>query len=147
MQPVESAESRANLQFAEIAKSAFAFLHELGFDVVSEEMTRLHYESSAVFVNIFHARDGLGFRVGPLASPKEWLTDHEIEVAAGAPREPLLRPRTFDQINIDVPKLAQRLRTYGARALQGDPSMWAAASELRKAYTAEMGRPATPPQN
>lgn len=76
------------LGFVGLALSAFAFLLRKGFEVVLREPTRLVFESSAVFVNIYHGRSSyqVGLEIGRLGDPRQKYSLHEI-LAALAPSE------------------------------------------------------------
>jgi hypothetical protein len=59
--------SRAELEFASLAKAAFSFLAtDFGLQLVEEGDTRVRYESQRRFVNVYHARASyqVGVEVG-----------------------------------------------------------------------------------
>lgn len=64
---------RERLGFTEAVKASFHFLEaEYGFQRVREEVTFVRYESSTVFVNVFHSRGSyeVGVEVGKRVNPE-----------------------------------------------------------------------------
>ena len=83
-----SASGSGRLGFIEFALSAFAFLLRRGFEVVLYEPTRLVFESSAVFVSVYHGRSSyqVGLEIGHMGRDRRKYSLHEI-LAALAPGE------------------------------------------------------------
>lgn len=125
-------QGRARLGFAEQVLRSFSFLtKEYDFRVVKTEPTFIRFESSSVFVNIYHGRASfeLGFEIGRLndgsgkeESPHSLRTILELMGAQEGTGYTFLQASTQDRVKEFVPKLASLVKRYAAPALGGDPS-------------------------
>src|SRR2546430_3685910 len=82
----EPSPDRARLRFRDCVLRDFQFLSEFGLRPVEEKTTFVRYESTNVFVNIYHGRASfeLGVEVGRLAEPHEKVTLYDIVAWAHA---------------------------------------------------------------
>ena len=120
---------RHHLGFTEQVLSSFDFLiKEYGFRVVKTEPTFVRYESSTVFVNLYHGRASyeLGFEIGRLddgtgkeESPYSLSMIMEL---MRAQEERFFQASTAERVKKYVPRLADLVRTYAPAVLGGDPA-------------------------
>jgi hypothetical protein len=119
--------NRRRLGFTEQVLSSFGFLiKDYGFCVVKDEPTFVRYESSSVFVNIYHGRTSyeLGFEIGRLDSgsgQEEQAYSISMIMELMRAKEPtFFQASTRDRVKEFVPRLADLVRTYATSLLQGD---------------------------
>lgn len=130
---------RAKLEFKETVLSSFKFLAELGLHPVDEKMTFVRYESSKVFLNVYHGRASfeLGVEIGRLDTPKDKLYLDDIVAWAGAEKTEGLGQHVMFQVSSQegvrefVPKLAELVRKYAIRLLRPDRSAYDSAKEIQ----------------
>jgi hypothetical protein len=131
-------------QFSDLVKKAFSFLGPLGFTLVSEEDHDLRYENpdKGTFVRLFQTSDDkyVGYRVGLLARPRDALTTAEVTRIAGSPPLKHQFPEADRKLLGTVNELAEHLSLHGSQALDGEPSIYAKAKELRRSYTQRFTR-------
>ncbi len=135
----EPSPERATLEFREAVLSSFKFLNDVGLRPVKEEMTLVRYESSEVFVNVYHGRASfeLGVEIGRLQEPAEKLTLYDIIAWAGAEKaEGFGQHVTFqvssrEGVQEFVPKLAHLVQKYGAPFLKANATAYCAVHEAR----------------
>lgn len=135
----EPSPERATLGFREAVLSSFKFLNDVGLRPVKEEMTLVRYESSEVFVNVYHGRASfeLGVEIGRLQEPAEKLTLYDIIAYAGAEKaEGFGQHVTFqvssrEGVQEFVPKLAHLVQKYGVPFLKADAGAYCAVHEAR----------------
>ena len=109
-----------------------AFLTTHGFLTVQESDTEVMFESpSGVFVRFLYSprEEWVGFRVGLLSEPRDAVSDAELARLAGVTSERHLTGE--GGLGAAVAESAAILRQLGARALQGDPSVFEDASSWR----------------
>lgn len=121
--------ARAQLGFTEQVLSAFRFLTEFDLRCVRAEPTFVRYESSRVFVNIYHdhASYELGVEIGLLVDVRkekeQAFSIGEIIDLMGAREETgytFMQASTTERVKQLVPKLAELVRHYAGPALQGN---------------------------
>ena len=135
----EPSPERATLGFREAVLSSFKFLSDVGLRPVKEEMTLVRYESSEVFVNVYHGRASfeLGVEIGRLQEPAEKLTLYDIIAWAGAEKAESFGQHVTFQVSSRegvqefVPKLAHLVQKYGAPFLKADATAYCAVHEAR----------------
>ncbi len=136
----EPSPERAKLGFKEAVLSSFKFLGELGLRPVEKKVTFVRYESSEVFLNVYHGRASfeLGVEIGRLKEPEqEKLTIYEIVAWAGAEKAEGFGQHVMFQVSSPegvqelVPKLAHLVQRYGTAFLKGDATAYRAALQDR----------------
>jgi hypothetical protein len=125
---------RGQLGFIEYVKVSFSFLSkEYDFHVVKTEPTFVRYESSGVFVNIYHGRASfeLGFEIGRLddrtGKEEPPYTLSMIVEHMGAKHRTgytFFQCSTRDSVKQCVPKLANLVQSYAPSFLSGDPAAY-----------------------
>jgi hypothetical protein len=142
----EPGPQRARLGFKDAVVSNFKFLTKLGLHPVDEKITFVRYESSEVFVNIYHGRASfeLGVEVGRLNEPEgEKLTVHDIVAWAGAEKVEGFGEHVMFQVSSPegvrefVPKLANLVQKYATPFIKGDATAYREAVEARSRAVAE----------
>jgi hypothetical protein len=145
----EPGPERAKLGFKETVLSSFEFLGDFDLHPVQEEVTFVRYESSEVFVNVFHGRASfeLGVEIGRLKQPTEKLTLYDIVAWAGAEKAEGFGQHVRFQVSSRngvqefVPKLASLINKHAAPLLRGDGAAYDSAlesqSEREKEYAKE----------
>jgi hypothetical protein len=142
----EPSPQRAKLGFKDAVLSSFTFLTELGLHPVDEKMTFVRYESSEVFVNVYHGRASfeLGVEIGRLSEPdEEKLTIYDIVAWAGAERTEGFGQHVMFQVSSPegvrefVPKLAHLVQEYATPFIKGDVTAYREALEARSRAAAE----------
>ena len=141
----EPSPERAKLGFTDSVLSSFKFLGDLGLRLVEEKMTFVRYESSEVFVNVYHGRASfeLGVEVGRLAEPDEKVTLYDIVAGAGADKAEGFGQHVMFQVSSRegvqefVPKLAHLVQKYGTPFLKADASAYRAVHETRSRTAVE----------
>lgn len=124
---------RTQLGFPEAVVDAFDFLvQDYGFRCIKSDMTFVRFESSAVFVNVYHGRASyeIGVEIGlindPLAQIESPLTLRDIVEFNGAENQiGYTRVVTFSAYNPElvrkfVNKLADFVKVYAEPELKGD---------------------------
>jgi hypothetical protein len=142
----EPSPERARLGFKEAVLSSFKFLSDLGLHPVEEKLTFVRYESSDVFLNVYHGRASfeLGVEIGRLKQPEEEkLTIHDIVAWAGAEKAEGFGQHVMFQVSSPegvrefVPKLARLVEKYGTPFLKGDANAYRVALEARSRAAAD----------
>ena len=145
----EPGPKRAALEFRETTLSSFRFLEAMGFRPVEEKVTFVRYESSEIFVNVYHGQASyeLGLEIGRLDEPQTKLYLEDVVAWAGAEKAEGFGQHTMFQVNSQVgvhefvPKIAALLKKYGLPLLRNDKEAFAAAKALQssraKALTKE----------
>jgi hypothetical protein len=139
---------RGRLGFREAVRTSFRFLNELGLRPVEEKETFVRYESSAVFVNVYHGRASfeLGVEIGRLKDPNEKLTLYDIVAWAGAEEKEGFGQHVVFQVSSPegirefVPKLARLAEEYGTPFLKNEASAYHGALEARSRGSAEYAK-------
>ncbi len=123
-----STSDRSQLAFVSSAKSAFQFLiTEYGFSIIEEEPTFIRYETTAVFINIYHGRQSyeIGFECG-LKRIEEASRYRLPVILLGLLGEKAREIRAYYQANEQeviancLVKLASLVKDYCSPVLQGD---------------------------
>jgi hypothetical protein len=135
----EPGPERAKLEFKETVLSSFKFLGDSGLRPVEEEVTLVRYESSEVFVNVFHGRASfeLGVEIGRLNEPAEKLTLYDIVAWAGAEKTEGFGQHVAFQVSSRkgvhelVPKLAVLIKKHAAPLLRGDRAAYHSALAIQ----------------
>ena len=142
----EPGPERARLGFEDAVLPNFKFLADFGLRPVEENITFVRYESSEVFVNIFHGRASyeLGVEIGRLKEPGTKLSIFDIvrsvgaEKAEGFGHHVMFQVSSREGVRTFVPKLAALVREYALPFLRGDEHAYRSARESRaKRYTDE----------
>ena len=136
---------RARLGFEEAVSSSFEFLKRHNFHLAASEPTFVRYESPTVFVNVYHGRASyeLGVEVGRLKNAPEKLTLLEIVSQANANRSEGFEKQVNFQASSGegvrrfLPQLASLLETYGIPFINGEPSAYSSALEMRARASAQ----------
>jgi hypothetical protein len=124
---------RGRLGFTERVTSSFSFLsEEYDFRVVKTEPTFVRYESSRVFVNIYHGRASfeLGFEIGRLDGTGKEESAYTLSMIIehmGAQKTTgytSFQCSTGDSLKQCVPKLAGLVQNYASSFLTGDPGAY-----------------------
>ena len=123
---------RSKLGFMDAVLSSFGFLSNLGFRAVERDITFVRYESSRVFVNVYHGRGSfeLGVEVGRLRKASEKVTLHEIIAWVGAGQAEgfgqhvTFQVSTREGVQEFVPKLAGLVQKYGIPLLKADAAAY-----------------------
>ncbi|HEU5233726.1 MAG TPA: hypothetical protein VFU50_12760 [Terriglobales bacterium] len=135
----EPGPERAELGFREAVLSSFKFLSDAGFHPVEKQTTFVRYESSEVFVNVFHGRASfeLGLEIGRLREPKRTLSLYDIVAWAGGEKTEDLGQHVAFQVSSRedvqkfVPKLAALAKKYSAPFLRGDHAAFDSAFAIQ----------------
>jgi hypothetical protein len=135
----EPSPQQAKLGFREAVLSSFKFLTEIGLHPVDEKVTFVRYESSEVFINVFHGRASheINVEIGRLKDPKKTLSIGSIVEWAGAYKAEGFGQRVMFQVSTRegvqefVPKLAALVKKYAIPLLRNDDSAWGAALDLQ----------------
>jgi hypothetical protein len=130
---------RSKLAFTEAALINFAFLADLGFKQVKEDTTRVRFESSRVFVNVYHGRRSfeLGIEMGRLNQPRDQVDLYNLVVWAGAEKiegfgqHTVFQVITAEAVKEFVSRLAGLVKKYATPFLQGDDTAYQEARKLR----------------
>lgn len=142
----EPGPERARLGFKDTVLASFKFLSDLGLHLVEEKPTFVRYESSDVFVNVYHGRASfeLGVEIGRLKQPDEAkLTIYDIVAWAGAEKAEGFGQHVMFQVSSSegvqefVSKLALLVKKYGTPFLKGDATAYQAALEARSRAAAD----------
>jgi len=137
---------RAKLGFEDAVLSCFKFLIDLGLHPVQEEVTFVRYESTQVFVNVYHGRASfeLGVEIGRLKEPdKDKLTSYDIVAWAGAEKAEgfgqnvMFQVSSLEGVRDFVPKLAHLVQKYAVPFIEGDATAYQEALEARSRAGAE----------
>lgn len=139
MLQVNPGSERDKLEFAGSVLANFQFLADMGFRPVQEEITLIRYESSAVFINVFHGRASfeLGIEIGILCEPTEHVTLYDILLwadalkAEGFGQHVMFQVSSREGVQQFVPKLASLVRRYGEPFLRGDSTAYTEVLEAR----------------
>jgi hypothetical protein len=131
--------AREKLGFKDAVLSSFKFLRDLRFRPVQREMTFVRYESSKVFVNVYHGRASfeMGVEIGRLSQADERLTLSSIVALAGAEkaegfgRHVMFQVSSREGVQQFVPKLAALVQKYGPPFLRGDDDAYCEALKAR----------------
>jgi hypothetical protein len=135
----EPISDRADLGFREAVLSSFAYLRDFGLHPVTEQVTLVRYESSRVFVNVYHGRASfeLSIEMGRLQEPDERLTLYDIvewsnaETVEGFGQHVTFQVSSREGVQEFVPKLANLVQKYGAAFLKPDMNAYIAVHEAR----------------
>lgn len=130
---------RAKLGFKEAVLSSFKFLTEVGLHLVDEKVTFVRYESSEVFINIYHGRASyeMNVEVGRLRDPKRYVTLATILDWAGAYKSEgfgqhvMFQVGTREGVQEFVPRLAALVKKYAASLLRNDEADWTTVLQLQ----------------
>jgi hypothetical protein len=135
-------DTHGRLRFAALAREAFSFLSEIGFEVVRAEPTLVRWEGHDVFVTCYHGRASyqVGLELGRL-DREERFSLHEV-LTAVAPQEvkkaryQAVEPAVLARCLNDI---ADTVRTHAAGLLAGErsafESLQAATSAARRSAT------------
>ncbi len=131
---------RTNLQFKESVLSNFNFLSELGFRAVEEKVTFVRYESSGIFLNIFHGRSSfeMNVEIGRLSNLNnanlsvfgivDWARPTEAEDFG---KNVMFQTSTREGVEKFVPQLARLIRKYAIPLLRNDEPSWIEALSIK----------------
>ena len=143
----EPGPERAQLGFKDAVLANFKFLIDFGLHPVEEKVTLVRYESSEVFVNVFHGRASfeLGLEIGRLKEPDAKLSIFDVVRWASAEKTDGLGQHVMFQVSSRegvqefVPKLAEMVKKYAPPFLRGDEDAYRTALEFRaKGYAEEV---------
>ena len=141
MLKVQQGTERTSLGFTEAVRSGFKFLvEEFSFACVKEDVTLVRFESTAVFVNVYHGRSSyeLSVEIGELPikvnAPENSFTLGEILQLVGAKELLTYRPyqvTTLEAVAKFVQEIAILVKQYAPPALIGDHDFFMRLSEIR----------------
>jgi hypothetical protein len=143
----EPGPERAQLGFKDAVLSNFKFLSDFGLRPVEEKVTLVRYESSRIFVNVYHGRASyeLGVEIGKLKEPDTTLSIFDVvrwagaEKAEGFGQHVMFQVSSREGVQEFVPKLAALVRKYATPLLRGDQDAHRTALESRaKRYADEV---------
>ena len=143
----EPGPERTQLGFKAEVLSSFRFLANFGLRPVEEKVTLVRYESSEVFVNVFHGRASyeLGVEIGRLKDQDAKLSIFDIVRWAGAEKgegfgqHVMFQVSSREGVREFVPKLAALVRKHAVPLLRGDEDAYCTALESRaKRYADEV---------
>jgi hypothetical protein len=143
----EPTPERAQLGFNDAVLSSFKFLGDLGLRQVEERVTLVRYESSEVFLNVYHGRASyeLGVEIGRLGEPDKRLSIFDVvrwagaEKAEGFGQHVMFQVSSREGVREFVPKLAALVKKYAIPLLRGDEDAYHTALESRaKRYAEEV---------
>ena len=127
------------LGFAPAVIQAFAFLHNFGFRQIDALPTLVRYANDRVGANVYFGRSSfeIGFEIECEEErfPLSALISVANPLAAGKYRN--FAATTPAAVSVGVARLADDVRLYATRALQGDPGFFAAARERSKKWSEE----------
>jgi hypothetical protein len=130
---------REELRFKEVVLRAFAFLEQLGFRCTEAGPTFVRFESSDVFINIYHGRASfeVGVEVGfltfhPAAQGRGFVLDELLELggvrtASGPPPA----ASTPESVAVVVPQVAELVHRHAVTALRADPAAFEHLASIR----------------
>lgn len=130
------------LGFVDLALGAFSFLVGNGFRLVRQEEALVRFESSAVFVNVYHGRSSyqVGLELGR-GEQGDIYSLHELLTAIAPEEVGLARCQTTDPLVLSrcLSDIAKVLQQRFHLLLVGDPASFASLREAvgpqRKAAT------------
>lgn len=130
---------RESLGFKDAVVSSFRFLTDMGLHLVDEKATFVRYESSDVFINIFHGRASyeINVEIGRIRDINNRLSIAGIVDWAGAynaegfGRHVMFQTNTRDGIQESVPRLASLVKKYAVPLLRNEDSAWGKALQLQ----------------
>jgi hypothetical protein len=136
---------RRELRFQEAVLASFTFLSELGFRPLEENATFVRYESSEVFVNVYHGRSSyeLGVEIGRLRMPSEKASIFSIVRWAGAGNAEGLGQHVIFQTSSTsgvqefVPKLAHLVQKYAIPFLKANDEAYKEIEDINRHSAAE----------
>jgi hypothetical protein len=141
MQGAQSGKERGSLGFPEAVISAFAFLtKDFSFSCVQQDVTYVRYESSAVFVNVYHGRASfelnveIGERVIGRSVPENSFAIGEILYLVSPQVAENYRPyqvTTAESVQKFVNELANLVKENAIPALQGDHDFFQRVGEIQ----------------
>ena len=138
---------RGELGFKDAVEANFKFLASFGLRLVKEQVTLVRYESSEVFVNIYHGRSSyeLGVEIGRLKEPGAKLSVFDAICWVGAEKVEGLGKHVMFQVSSRegvqefVPKLAALVKKYAIPFLSDDRDAYRAALDVQaKRYLDEV---------
>jgi hypothetical protein len=140
MQKVQVGKERDSLGFPQAVISAFVFLvKDFSFSCIRCEATYVRYESSAVFINVYHGRASfeLNVEIGERAVSdvrEHSFTIGEILYMANPQVAENYHPyqaTTAESVKKFVDELARLVKEYATPALQGDRLFFQRVSEIQ----------------
>jgi hypothetical protein len=144
---IETRMNRANLRFSELAQVHFAFLPAQGFTCVRSDSTFVRFESSSLFINIYH--DFLSFEIdveiGRLGNGNDEKQPYPMSAlleAAGVPTAEKYRSyatRTPDGVDEGLTKLAKLFSDYVSQNIQ-NAELFRVLKEQRQARIHEFAQ-------
>src|SRR5215469_12126204 len=145
MLPMEPGVERRQLRFKEAVLANFHFLESYGFTLVNAEVTLVRFESSSVFVNIYHGRASfeIGVEIGLLTDPHNFVSVPLVIAWAGAEQAEGFGHHVMFQVSNRkdvqdfVPKVARLVERYATPFLTGDMKAYQSAHEIQSKRSAE----------
>jgi hypothetical protein len=135
---MEPGPGRDKLGFKEAVLDNFSFLSSYGFKVVEENVTFVRFESSAVFVDVYHGRASfeIGVHIGLLGDRNGYVSLSDIIAWAGAERAEgfgqhvMFQVSTREGVQEFVPKVSELVNKYAAPFLMGKANAYQAAHAI-----------------
>lgn len=131
--PAPVGPNRWRLGFPETVAESFRFLEDLGFQIKSRLPTFVRYESTNVFVNVYHGRSSceIGVEVGRLDRERRYLLPTIVRWAGkiaygreGFGKHVMFQVSSREGVQRFVPKVASLVQHYGTEFLSGDPAFY-----------------------
>lgn len=126
-------EHRERFGFQEAVLASFEFLSNYGLKPKKKEATFVRYESKRVFVDVYHGRSSfeIGVQVGRKDRKEKYGLDYIVAWAGqgaweseGFGRGTMFQVSTPAAVEPMVPKVAELLKKYGDRFLEGDAGFY-----------------------
>jgi len=135
---------RLHLNFQNIVRSHFEFLEKIGFIEIEAKSTTVRYRKGSVELYVYH--DLISYEVGLLVHYDgkrysiESIIDSADHVVVDKFRNQVARTRIA--LNPIVERLADLMRQYGSRAIEGDRSFFIDIDKqkklMRQAYVRDL---------
>lgn len=131
---------RASLGFARAVRERFALLEALGFELTESCSTLVCYKKGELAVAIYHGRQSyeIGFEIawqGERYTIYDLIRFAEAEETASGYRSYMTSTPQGVKEGLEI--LAEMVHHYGARALGGDPFLFATLDAKRKVWREE----------
>lgn len=131
--------NRADLNFAEKTRKAFAFLDELGFSEIEALPTLVRYRKGGVEVDVYHGRQSYEIGVGVTAFGTRYAISEIIRANDTETGKHFRYPATTTPKGVmdGLEELSLLMKCYGHLALNCDPQFFSTLENQRKLWTKE----------
>jgi len=136
--------NRTSLRFADAAEKHFAFLEAQGFQRTQSEPAFVRFESSTLFINIYHGRKSfeIGAELGRRGNAEDEKQPYPMSALLGVAGVPTAKDyrdyatHTPDGVNEGLGKLAELFRDHVCRNLQ-NARLFQLLKEQRQAWASD----------